>query len=55
MEYFDEGNDERIVNETNTIKKDGFKLSSSNMCELFVESFVIFLYYWIFIYFCVNA
>lgn len=54
MEYFDEGNDERIVNETNTIKKDGFKLSSSNMCELFV-SFVIFLYYWIFIYFCVNA
>lgn len=55
MEYFDEGNDERIVNETNTIKKDGFKLSSSNMCELFVESFVIFLYYWIFIYFCINA
>lgn len=43
MEYFDEmnGNDEGIVNETNTIKKDGFKLSSSNMRSNYILFFYI--------------
>lgn len=50
MEYFDEmnGNDEGIVNETNTIKKDGFKLSSSNMCVRIIYCFFILLDFWMF-------